>query len=344
MGVLYHIERSGWCDFLSDKIKTWKIYAPQQIQENLFFNLTTKENLQSIIYDSCRPIQPLKSFLFVFKEQVTNIRKFPNLRNTAVLGAKACDLKSLQLLDKIFIEGDFVDPFYSRRRQDLLLISSDCQNLRDSCFCTVMKGSPYPKEGFDLNVSCLNKGFVVEVGSEKGEDFIKTHKKFFERSSGTEMQVKREARRKAVTEKLNQMNSQYSIEAPFLELVRGGYKSPTWEEASKTCVTCGACTSVCPTCYCFLLEDVGLEQASLKFKSWDSCQYTGFARVAGGANPRKGISERLRHRYLHKLDYIRENFGIDGCTGCGRCIEACQGKIDMRKVLSDLKKQPAVSI
>jgi len=339
MGQLYYISTLEWNEFLKSSLPEWSLYVPVRQDKNLAFERLSENNFNSVELDSYRATQPLKSFLFFFYEQITNIKKYPNMRGSAVLGLKACDLNSLQLYDKTFLEGEFAEPFYKRRRQDLLLISSDCQKPIESCFCTVLGANPYPEEYFDINISRISAGYIVDINSEAGEEFIKSKKDFFKKVVDRSILMKREAKRRAAVETVEGFNSHFDIKAPFLNMLRQKLMSKVWNEQSKTCVTCGACTQICPTCYCFLIEDV----KSDKFRYWDSCQYTGFARVAGNANPRKKVYERLRHRYLHKFDYIHESFGFDGCTGCGRCIQACQGKIDMRKVLSELKKDPVNS-
>ncbi len=342
MGQQYYTSNTEWQEFIKDALSDYHIYAPMRNNDNLAYQKVSEYNVASIELNTYRPIQPIKSFLFFFYEQITNVAKFPNLRGFVVMGVKACDLNSLQLYDKMFLEGEFAEPFYKRRRQDLLLIGSDCQEPIDTCFCTVLNNAPYPEENYDINVSSTGMGLIIDVNSAKGEDFIKIKKDIFQKVVDRSILMKREAKRRAAIEKVEQINRQFDIKAPFLELLRNKLYSEVWKTDSQTCVTCGACTQICPTCYCFLIEEAKSkrekEPIQSKFRYWDSCQYTGFVRVAGGANPRKKKHERLRHRYLHKFDYIRENFGFDGCTGCGRCIAACQGKIDMRKVFDDLKK------
>jgi sulfhydrogenase subunit beta (sulfur reductase) len=121
----------------------------------------------------------------------------------------------------------------------------------------------------------------------------------------------------------------------FKANLKARQRDPLWEKHCATCVTCGACTHACPTCHCFILVDIPIGEKYPKMKYWDSCQYTGYARVAGGANPKKERFQRFQNRYYCKLDFKPENFQVLACTGCGRCIAACQGKIDIRKVLRD---------
>ncbi|MDP2365326.1 MAG: 4Fe-4S dicluster domain-containing protein, partial [Ignavibacteria bacterium] len=113
-------------------------------------------------------------------------------------------------------------------------------------------------------------------------------------------------------------------------------ENKNWEDASKECIGCGACTNICPTCYCLILNDESSEKEFIKVRSYDSCQWNGYARVAGGGTPRPKMTERFRNRYLCKFDYMPKNFGEIGCTGCGRCTEACAAKIDFRKVVKNI--------
>ena len=181
MGQLYYITTLEWNEFLRDVLPDWSIYAPIRQGKNLSFEHINNSNITSIELDTYRATQPLKSFLFFFHEQISNITKFPNVRGSVVLGLKACDLNSLQLYDKMFLEGEFTEPFYKRRRQDLLLVGSDCQGPVESCFCTVLGNKPYPEEQFDINLSSINAGFIVEVGSERGGEFIKSKRDFFKK-------------------------------------------------------------------------------------------------------------------------------------------------------------------
>src|SRR3989338_3463644 len=166
MGQLYYIPTSEWQRFLKEVLPSWNIYAPIRSGNNLSFHHLNSDNIANVELNTYRAAQPLKSFLFSFYEQITNITKFPNLRGHAVMGLKACDLNSLQLYDKMFLEGEFAEPFYKRRRQDLLLVSCDCQAPVEQCFCTVLGNKPYPEEYFDINLSLITNGIIVDVSSD----------------------------------------------------------------------------------------------------------------------------------------------------------------------------------
>jgi ferredoxin len=113
------------------------------------------------------------------------------------------------------------------------------------------------------------------------------------------------------------------------ELLEGNEDHPVWQEKARLCFSCGSCTNVCPTCYCF---DVQEEEAwdlrsGTRARKWDSCQRIAFARVAGGHNFRGEVHERYRHRYYRKGKYIPAMIGECACVGCGRCITACVSHI-----------------
>ena len=120
------------------------------------------------------------------------------------------------------------------------------------------------------------------------------------------------------------------------ELVREGYNMDTWKQFMLTCVECGGCNFICDTCHCFLLADKKGQPKNKKARVWDSCLYANYAKVAGGANPLKTRAQRLRNRFVKKFDFFVDNLGMPACCGCGRCIEVCPGKIDIREVLKDL--------
>ncbi|MBA7510818.1 Anaerobic sulfite reductase subunit A [subsurface metagenome] len=332
----FYINKVDWEKFLEQISKTYRIYAPQEVYDELSYQLLSPENVNNTTYGTYRAVQPLKIFFSLPQEKVTAVTSQPE--KTIVLGVKNCDLKALQVLDKIFLEGDFVDPFYRERRENTLIISSDCYQPKDTCFCTLLDNNPFPEEGFDLNVSPIDNGFLLEVGSPKGESFIASIREDLKEAT-SDLMEKRERKRKEAKKRVVEVNREFKTKRPFSVIVKDEYASPVWEEVTKTCVECGACTNICPSCYCFLLVDTKDEGKFPKVKFWDSCQHTGFARVAADVNPRAKLYERLRNRYLCKYEYRPENFGIVACTGCGRCVEACQGKIDKREVIKKLSEK-----
>jgi len=330
-----YIEFKDWQDFLKGKLKENRIYAPIENRNVSFYEILDENKIEKIVYDKARAVEPFKIFLYPFKESV--VPEVALSEKIIVLGASSCDLKGIEILDKVFKEGDFVDPNYIKRRENIMIISFDCKQPYNTCFCWSVGVNPYPEKSFDLNLSKIESGFIVEIGSEKGKDFIGKDTRFYQVN---EAQLKNmEKERKEVIKKVEEINEEFSLKN--LENLKGMYYKEYWEKVLdvEKCVSCGSCTFNCPTCVCFLLEDTGDKDFFKKIKVWDSCLFPGYARMASGASPRPTLYERFGNRLLCKYWYMSENFGIFGCTGCGRCISGCIGKIDKRKVLTEILKE-----
>ncbi len=331
----YYIRNDSWKDFLKEVSAENLLYAPKETLFGLEYSLFEPENISEIVYPKARLTLPLKYF---FYPPIENVSTIPSAKKSVLLGVKACDLNALLLLDEIFMDKDFTDPFYKSKRENTLIISDDCSSPLEGCFCTLLGGNPFAENVFDLNISFMEKRLLVEVGSEKGEKFLKQEKAFLKSDENVQLKARNLKREKAV-QYLRELNRDFKIPQMFPGLLQNKHDLQVWDEVAKLCVGCCACTNICPACHCFLLGDVSPERLS-KERYWDSCQYTGFARVAGGANPRKKLVQRFSNRLYCKFEHKPRNFNLLACTGCGRCIEACQGKIDIRKVLSDVANQP----
>lgn len=328
--TLHFISNTNWKNFLEYLTKESETYGLVSNNGNLLLENVQSENIDKIVIDQYRSIHPIKNFFFPVKEEVT---QNPKDKTMTVLGAKACDLNHIKTMDSIFIGGALVDPYYATKRDNVIIISSDCNNCVSSCFCTLMEGKPYPEQGFDINLSPLGSGFIAEVGTPKGEKVVSQKKELFEEVQQHHIE-ERDRQRKEITEKVKENNKEFSWSEPR-QIVEKHFESSKWkDEVAKTCVECDACRFACGTCYCFLLSETN--ENWQRIRTWDSCQSAGYARVGGGANPRKKKDERLRNWYMCKLSYRPQNFGFYACTGCGRCIDVCQGKIDIRKSLQKL--------
>jgi ferredoxin len=309
-------------------LKTYDVFSPVKVGENYSYQkLGAEDEIKSSEY---RTQEPIKSFFLSAKEDLQEIAD----KKILILNAKACDLKSLKILDWVFGQGEFRDPIYLKKRENSIIISSDCTSFKEVCFCTSLNYKPYPEEGFDLNLSPLKDGYILEIASEKGEKLVEN----FSLKEPTEAQIKEmQDNRKLISEKVKQNAERFissNIYQNLADSVRKGFDSEIWDEESQRCVECGGCTNICPTCHCFFLiyKKDGLE----RLRAWDSCLYKSYAQVAGGANPRKKLSQRLRNRFIKKFDYFPFVLQEYACTGCGRCVEVCMGKIDIREILNKL--------
>jgi ferredoxin len=305
------------------------------------FTAIEKTDPGNAVIEGVRAVEPLKSFFFQSREKVADgfDPGLPGggLAPLCLVGARACDIRGLRILDHVFLDPESGDPTYRQLREKSLIIGADCTDALDTCFCTSLNGTPYPADGFDINLSPVKGGFVVETGSKKGETLVADHADLFSEAA-PELLQERQNTRDAVTEKLRGIA--LADGTPGEESLRGAvrrkYDDPLWSREAATCVECGACNTICPTCHCFFLYDQMAGKAAARFRVWDSCLINDFARVAGGENPRNRLWMRLRNRFEKKFDFFPEVAGEIACTGCGRCSSACPGRIDIRRVLRRL--------
>lgn len=335
----YFINRSNLDRLIKSLSKMYKIYAPRISGERRYF-AEVDNGLEGVILSEYRTVDPIKDFYVPARSKVAAYfsQKEPSehKRPIAIIGAKSCDLASFKVMDYVYNQEPFKDPFYISQREQNLIISTDCTSFGETCFCVAIGIMPYPTEDFDVNLSEIDAGFVVEIGSEKGKKLLKEYAQLFQ-SVGTYIE-KRDSQRYNLKDVLltHVKKSAIPPKDSLQSLFKKKFNSELWEETAKTCVECGACNMICPACHCFILKDQKAEGAFERLKLWDSCLLLSFAQVAGGANPRKLLAQRLRNRFDKKFNFFPDAIGRFGCTGCGRCSEACPGKIDIRKVLSGL--------
>ncbi len=342
MSEIYYSQAASWKNFLTELRQSFRVYVPQKNNGDYLYQ--EYRDPVNFSFNSYRAVQPVKSFLFYTKEIIaedifTRDLNTEEPRPTVVVGLKNCDLHSLKVQDFVFKEGIEVDPLYSQRRENTIFISGDCSGFKEVCFCLALEIYPHPKEGFDLNLSPVSDGYLVEVGSERGRDLVGRYQKFFQPAKQTQIEV-RESKRRGLIEELDRHIKEKDIPKRTIlqSIVRQGYSSDLWKNFCLSCVECGACNFICCTCHCFLIGDTQIKDRNPRLRVWDSCQYANFARVAGGANPLKRRAQRLRNRFLKKFDFFVDNLGMPACEGCGRCIEACPARIDIREILRELAK------
>lgn len=245
-----------------------------------------------------------------------------------LFGIRPCDAQSLLYLDKVFADAQYTDPYYQMRRDNALIISLACAEPAHTCFCSSVDGGPAASAGADVMAFDLGKSLVFEAVSEKGEEFIKKNKALLRAPTTTEIQKRKQQEEKA----RNSLPELRYTDVP--QAIKKNFNSPLWDALAETCLGCGACTYLCPTCHCFDLYDEKQETGSMKIRVHDACMFALFNREASGHNPRSKRSERMRQRVMHKFSYAPENFSDIFCVGCGRCIINCPSNIDIRETVS----------
>lgn len=341
---LYRASKENFLTLLGNIAADRDLFVPVESHGEISYQRWGGLENSTVQFPKNRITTPPKVFFFPPKEDVANFPADtiePERRKQAIFGLKSCDLNSLRVLDSVFLGEEIIDPYYAVRRHDTLLISSDCYETSESCFCNKVDGGPYPEEGFDINVTRLPglDDLLVEFNSNslRAEKLYEENSDLFAPAS-QELLEERTSFRVARKEELEDRNGDFSIPGDIGDIPAD---NPVWKEFAEDCVECGACNLSCPTCHCFQLYERREDSRVNRRKVWDSCNFKGYSRVAGGANPLESLESRVRNRFYDKFDRIPENHDIYGCTGCGRCIDGCMGDIDMRDVLKEVSSANA---
>lgn len=329
------ISDEGLKEFLSSLAGSYIIIAPLLEVEGKppILGRLTQDNLEKLEL-KVRPLTPFKFFIqppsqeiFTYRVEEDSVRlnfQLEKPENFLLFGLRACDLRALERMDMVMLEEP-ADSFYEARRRALTLISLDCLDPSHACFCTEVGGKPYPEEGYDLNLSMVEGGFLLEVGSGRGEKLLKPYRHLLQEESPNQLE-QREKQREACYQKVK--NSY--VGQPPRDLSNLGEEY--FLEFARRCVECSGCVFTCPTCHCFYVADYGWREFGSRVRTIDSCMFESYQRVATGVNPRATLASRLRQRFLKKFVYFKERYGVYGCVGCGRCFEVCPGEIDIREV------------
>jgi ferredoxin len=243
-------------------------------------------------------------------------------RPLALIGARACDLAALALQDRHFL-ADIEDPYYAARRRGLFIVAVHCTHPADTCFCDSTGDGPRATVGFDLALSESDAGFLVEVGSEPGRAVaaklpLETAPEGLADAAEREIYAAANAQQRGLPSK----NLRDTL---FARL-----DAPHWDQVAGRCLSCGNCTSVCPTCFCHAeLDRPELDgTSSSHLREWDSCFNEGHSYLHGFV-VRPDTHHRYRQWLTHKLGSWHDQYGRSGCVGCGRCITWCPVGIDI---------------
>jgi sulfhydrogenase subunit beta (sulfur reductase) len=251
----------------------------------------------------------------------------PEVAPMAFLGVRACELAALGIEDRVFLGSQFTDEDFRARRAAAFIVAVQCTTSSSTCFCTSMGTGPEIRGGYDILLTEIEEGFVIQAGSPEGAAIV------------ARLPTRRptHAEAGAAVDNVEAVRTRLGDPMPIAgidERLKLQLDNPRWGQVAERCVECGNCTMVCPTCFCTSViekSDMDGKIASTE-RQWDSCFDVAFAKVAGGdfrARPR----DRYRQWLTHKFSTWMDQLGSMGCVGCGRCITWCPTRIDAREEL-----------
>jgi hypothetical protein len=108
-----------------------------------------------------------------FKVSGKNIEVFDTRSESedfVVFGVRACDVKSFDILDRVFLTEP-VDSFYGSRRQHGIIISLACTRPSETCFCKTFGIDPSEPAG-DISAWKTESEIFFLANTEKGEELL----------------------------------------------------------------------------------------------------------------------------------------------------------------------------
>lgn len=314
------------------------LYLPTETKAGAKY---TKWQQGAVLSDALNTVRSAKDFFFPqtenlmdFKVEGKNIEVIDTrseCEDFVLFGVRACDVKSFEVLDRVFL-AEPVDSYYKNRREHGIILSLACTRPQETCFCGTFGIDAAEPEG---DVVCYKTAdaLYLDAKSEKGNALLESLTCLTEDADTAPVEAQKAQTRT------------YLAKLPLADLKTDGFgagttskffDAPEWKELSATCLGCGTCTFVCPTCQCYDIKDFNTGHGVKRFRCWDSCMYSDFTKMSAG-QPRLTQLERFRQRFMHKLVYYpTNNDGLFSCVGCGRCLAKCPIQMNIVKVMKKL--------
>ncbi len=327
-----------------NKLASLKVYAPIQTEDLWTYELI--KDPENISLDYPNTILSPKKIIFPQREVLLEFNKneeglevkevLPEEQPSVIFGVRPCDAKALTLTDKVFGE-DFNDLYYWGRKNQMTIVGLACNRPPSSnCFCTSVDGSPFSEQGLDVLMTDLGDKYYVKSLTKKGEHLLNMGKSLLKTPTADDKKKLEKIHVDAERHIKRQVKNIKKIPPKLKEM----FDSSLWDEESLSCIRCGICTYLCPTCHCFDINDEVSSSSPLqgkRIRTWDTCQFPDFTMHSSGHNPRPDKASRLRQRVMHKFQYFVERYKSYQCTGCGRCISRCPVGIDIIEVLDKVR-------
>ena len=341
--MLYRvIDASELPSLVSAFMESYEVVAPVKRDRSYVFEAVESFDDIELGYDTTvsspkKYFLPPTETLFPFDARDNEVAAFAaEITPRVIFGAHACDINALNRLDLVFRDGRYPDPYYVARRKATLIVGVSCTP-DDTCFCNLW-GADEARFGYDLFLQDLGGKYLVSISSVEAANILEAACNPRVATDEDRIEFRHATRRR---------QDAFNGEIPDIQdvamLMDAFHKDPYWEELGGRCLACTACSAVCPTCFCFDIQDT-LDpdgRTGVRERTWDSCTSPQFAQVAGGHNFRADGRNRVRHRMYHKLNGFLANHDRMLCVGCGRCVTACKANINPIEVLEFFERKGA---
>ncbi|MBU4316242.1 MAG: 4Fe-4S dicluster domain-containing protein [Proteobacteria bacterium] len=334
------IDKGKWESGLEALKKSYTLLGPKNLNHSFEFKvleaneapdltgLNTRLSAKGLVYPQSQAM-----FTYTLDEKDADhhimkpLDKKPSKR--AVIGIRPCDADAFLLVKRNFDTPEYRDPYWIEAYEATVLIGLACTDPCGTCFCTTAGSGPASEKGLDVILLDKKDYFIAKPITAKGEAFLSASSWTEEMNASQaekDLQEAGSAAEKKITSFIHTENLRDKVSMEI-------YNAPFWEDVSFSCINCGTCTFVCPTCWCFDIQDETHKNKGVRMRNWDSCMFPLFTLHGSGHNPRGEKVHRVRQRFMHKLKYYVDKYenGIQ-CVGCGRCVRSCPVNIDIRRV------------
>jgi formate hydrogenlyase subunit 6/NADH:ubiquinone oxidoreductase subunit I len=348
---IVQMDKKTWAEGLAQLKTKYRIYGPVRDQgfhtyqpldkdeQPDFSCLNTRLSPKAIVYPQS---QTMFTYSLDEKQPDHHIMKPVETgdMSRAVVGIRPCDAKAFQLVKMNFDTPEYKDPYWLDAYAATTFVGLACNSPCSTCFCTSSGCGPFHEEGLDVLLIDKGDTYAAKLLTEKGAhlfdaagwnalpEAVNITDQLEDMKKASEAKIRSFVK----TDRLKEIETTELYEAPF------------WEDVAFSCINCGTCTYVCPTCWCFDIQDENRGLSGKRMRNWDSCMYPLFTLHGSGHNPRGTKTHRVRQRFMHKLKYFVDKYdsGIQ-CVGCGRCVRLCPVNIDIRKVCSLMNSYDAAA-
>ena len=331
--------KEDWVTALKGMRDSCKVFVPVKEGDFHNFGLLEEETIPNFDFQNTRlsaksSVYPQSERMF---ESTTDpedpensvLKETPkDFNSQAVVGIRPCDAHAFQIVKPNFDNAEYRDPWWVKRFESTILVGLGCNEPCPTCFCSSVGGGPFDEKHLDVLLFDLGDNFLAKGLTEKGEAFL-------EKAAGGS-QADDTAVKKAddlAASAIGKMPAGPRTDKLREKVINDLFNAPFWDEVAFPCLNCGTCTFLCPTCWCFDIQDETCGKDIDRIRNWDSCMSPLFTLEGSGHNPRTNKFQRVRQRFMHKLKYYVDKYenGVQ-CSGCGRCVRYCPVNIDIRQV------------
>ena len=335
-----HIDKKEWTLGIDKSRKSYRLFGPVKDENRSLFKELGEDLYPDM--EATETIMSPKSVLFPQTEKILATSLDESVLNhhimerpetdycpRAVIGIRPYDARAVELVKLNFDTPEYRDPYWCDAYEATTFVGLAVNLPSVSDFSTSMGSGPFAEEGLDVLLVDLGDHFLAKVLTPKGEKFLAAAG--FNNETDTKTALETMETMKLAAEAL--ITSKVDTNRLGKKTILDLHGADFWEDTAFSCINCGTCTFVCPTCWCFDIQDETRGKSAVRLRNWDTCMAPLFTKHGSGHNPRGEKTQRVRQRFMHKLKYFLDKYDKGTmCVGCGRCVEKCPVNIDIRKV------------